>query len=64
MSAAFSGHQTISAAETVRAFLDSRPPTYPERLRGKMLQAADDLFRAARVVEGWRGQTPALVPER
>jgi hypothetical protein len=24
-------------------------------LRGKTLQAADDLFRAARIVHGWKG---------
>ena len=64
MSAALGGHQSAEAAETVRAFLDSRPDTYPERLRGKMLQAADDLFRAARIVDGWTGRTPPLVPER
>lgn len=64
MSAALGGHQSATAAETVRAFLDSRPDGYPVRLRGKMLQAADDLFRAARVVDGWPGRTPPLVPER
>ena len=64
MSAALGGHQSAEAAETVRVFLDSRPDDYPPRLRGKMLQAADDLFRAARIVEGWHGRTPPLVPER
>jgi hypothetical protein len=35
-------------------FLDANP-NIPPRLRGKLLQAADDLFRAARIVDGWMG---------
>ena len=31
----------------------SAHPDYPPRLRGKLLQAADDLFRSARIVNGW-----------
>lgn len=52
LEATLGGHRSIRAAETVVAFLDAHPG-YPPRLRGKILQAADDLFRAARVVHGW-----------
>ena len=37
------GYRSKTAAATVRRFLDERP-RYPERLRGKILQASDDLF--------------------
>ncbi len=40
------GHRSVEAAAAVRAFLDETPDLSP-RLRGKVLQAADDLFRAA-----------------
>jgi len=40
------GHRSAEAAATVRAFLEETPDLSP-RLRGKVLQAADDLFRAA-----------------
>jgi aminopeptidase N len=56
MNAAMDGHQSPEAADVVAAFLVEHPE-YPPRLRGKMLQAADDLFRAARVVHGWEGAT-------
>ena len=39
-------YQTDSAAQTIRLFLDRRP-NYPHRLRGKILQSADNVFRAA-----------------
>lgn len=40
------GHRSRTAAAHVRRFLDERP-SYPPRLRAKILQAADELFRAA-----------------
>ncbi|MDH3290679.1 MAG: M1 family aminopeptidase [Gemmatimonadota bacterium] len=43
------GHASDAVARTVRQFLDERPE-YPPRLRGKILQAADDLFRAAEII--------------
>ncbi|HEX9894051.1 MAG TPA: M1 family aminopeptidase [Gemmatimonadales bacterium] len=55
------GHQSAAAAAKVDAFLAARPDLAP-RLRGKLLQSADDLFRAARIVEGWTGG-PALEGE-
>jgi aminopeptidase N len=54
MHALLDGHQSAAAARVVARFLEEHP-AYPPRLRGKMLQAADDLFRAARIVEGWDG---------
>ncbi len=46
MNAVLDGHRSIEAADTVRRFLQERPDL-PPRLRGKVLQAADELFRAA-----------------
>ena len=40
------GHRSRAAAATVRRFLDERP-RYPDRLRGKILQASDNLFRVS-----------------
>ena len=48
MDATLSGHQSPSAAATVRKFVDGLPPEYPERLRRIILSSADDLYRAAR----------------
>lgn len=48
MDATLGGHQTASAAATVRKFMDGLPPEYPERLRRIILSSADDLFRATR----------------
>ena len=48
LDATFNGHRSVSAAETVRTFLDRIPAGYPERLRKTILAAADDLFRASR----------------
>jgi aminopeptidase N len=48
MGATLSGHSSAHAAALVREFLDTLPPDYPPRLRGIILQNADDLFRAAR----------------
>jgi aminopeptidase N len=44
--AVLGGHRSKEAAETVRSFLDGQPD-YPIRLKRVVLQAADDLFRAA-----------------
>ncbi|HEX6133510.1 MAG TPA: M1 family aminopeptidase [Longimicrobiales bacterium] len=44
--ATLAGHSTAEAADVVRAFLEENPGLAP-RLRGIVLQAADDLFRAA-----------------
>ncbi len=44
LSATLDGHRSAEAAEIVRAFLRENPGL-PPRLRGKVLQAADDLFR-------------------
>jgi aminopeptidase N len=43
------GHASDTVAETVRRFLDEHPD-YPPRLRAKILQAADGLFRAANMI--------------
>lgn len=43
------GHQTASAAATVEEFLDDRSDLAP-RLHAKVIQAADGLSRAARIV--------------
>ena len=48
MDATLSGHQSESAAATVRKFVAGLPPVYPERLRRIILSSADDLFRASR----------------
>ena len=45
--ATLGGHSSAEAAATVREFLDTREGTYPPRLRQKVLQSADLLFRAA-----------------
>lgn len=47
LNATLGGHGSEEAAATVRAFLDAKGPDYPARLREKVLQAADLLFRAA-----------------
>ncbi|MDP6957963.1 MAG: aminopeptidase, partial [Planctomycetota bacterium] len=44
------GHQSKEAADQIRTFLEKQP-TYPERLRGKILQSADGLFRAATLLD-------------
>jgi len=46
-----SGHNSEAAAAAVLTFLDDHPD-YPERLRLKILQSADPVFRAARIVHG------------
>jgi aminopeptidase N len=51
MDATLGGHSSPAAAATVRSFLASRPAAYPERLRRIILSSADDLFRAAKIVQ-------------
>jgi aminopeptidase N len=51
LDALLGGHNSAAAARDVRAFLETHP-SYPPRLRAKILQASDGLFRAARIVEG------------
>ncbi len=46
LQAILGGHRSEEAADVVRRFLDEHPEL-PPRLRGKLLQAADPLFRAA-----------------
>jgi len=46
------GHTSIEAAETVRKFLDNTPNLSP-RLRLKVLQSADGVFRSAKLLNGW-----------
>ena len=49
LQATLGSYQTASAASTVRAFLQAHPD-YNPKLRAKILQAADDLFRAEKLV--------------
>ncbi len=49
LSTTLGGHNTSTAAATVRQFLKQNPDLAP-RLRGKLLQAADPLFRSAEIV--------------
>ncbi len=46
LDATFGGHNSPEAAKIVSDFLDGRP-NYPHRLRGKILQSTDLLFRAS-----------------
>jgi aminopeptidase N len=46
------GHSSGIAAETVKRFLHNTPDLSP-RLRLKVLQSADGVFRSARLLEGW-----------
>ncbi|HSG08446.1 MAG TPA: M1 family aminopeptidase [Longimicrobiales bacterium] len=52
LDATLGGHGEVEAAETVRAFLGGRPEL-PPRLRGKVLQSADMVWRAAAILHGW-----------
>ncbi len=52
LGATLGGHNSAAAAEVVRGFLDGLDPGYPPRLRAKILQSADLLFRAGRIVAG------------
>jgi aminopeptidase N len=53
LDATLGGHNSSAAANVVRDFLQ-RQPDYPSRLRGKILQSADGLFRAERILEAAR----------
>jgi aminopeptidase N len=53
LDATLGGHDEAEAADTVRTFLDAHPDL-PQRLRGKVLQSADMVWRSARIVNGWR----------
>jgi aminopeptidase N len=46
------GHNSVEAAETIRGFLETAPNLSP-RLRLKVQQSADGVFRAAHLVNGW-----------
>ncbi len=50
LQATLGSYQTPTAARTVREFLMARP-TYNPQLRAKLLQAADDVFRAEKLVK-------------
>jgi aminopeptidase N len=52
LDATLGGHGEVEAAEAVRAFLDARPDL-PPRLRGKVLQSADMVWRSAAILHGW-----------
>ena len=49
LDATLGGHHSDDAADTVREFLEGLDPDYPHRLREKVLQSADMLFRSAAV---------------
>ncbi len=48
--ATLGGYQSIQTAADVRAFIDHLPPDYPPRLKWVLLSSADQLFRAARLL--------------
>lgn len=52
LDATLGGHNEVAAAEAVVRFLEERPDL-PPRLRGKVLQSADMLWRAASIVHDW-----------
>ncbi|GAB3540166.1 M1 family aminopeptidase [Pontibacter brevis] len=54
LQATFGSYQSPAAANTVRRFLDAHPD-YNPKLRAKILQAADDLFRAEKLVHTQKG---------
>ena len=47
LDATLGGHSSAEVADTVRGFLDGLGAGYPHRLREKILQSADMLFRSA-----------------
>jgi aminopeptidase N len=51
LQASFSGYQSPQAAMIVRKFLEIHPG-YDPKLKSKILQAADGLFRAEKLVDG------------
>ncbi|MBF9236241.1 aminopeptidase [Hymenobacter sp. BT683] len=50
LQATLGGYQSPAAASTVRTFLQAHPD-YNPKLRAKLLQAADDLFRAEKLAQ-------------
>ncbi len=54
LDAVLSGYNTPAAEEVVRAYLEDHPDL-PDRLRRKVLESADLLFRASRIVYGDEG---------
>jgi len=54
LQATFGSYQTPTAARTVRTFLQAHP-SYNPKLRAKILQASDDLFRAEKLVQHPQG---------
>ncbi len=58
LNATLGGHNSARAAQIVREFLEQRPD-YPSRLRGKILQAADGLYRSAAILDN-PGLTPGV----
>ncbi|HKJ03807.1 MAG TPA: M1 family aminopeptidase, partial [Longimicrobiales bacterium] len=52
LDATLGGHGEVEAAQAVRSFLDARPDL-PARLRGKVLQSADMVWRSASILHGW-----------
>ncbi|HSW31496.1 MAG TPA: M1 family aminopeptidase [Longimicrobiales bacterium] len=53
LDATLARHTEPEAADEVRRFLGERPDLAP-RLRAKVLQSADPLWRAAAILHGWR----------
>jgi aminopeptidase N len=53
LDATLARHTEPEAADAVRRFLKERPDL-PPRLRAKVLQSADGLWRAAALLHGWR----------
>lgn len=50
LAATLDGHRSEEAAEIVQTFLDTHPQ-YPNRLKNKILQSADALFRASAIAQ-------------
>ncbi|MFT7472120.1 MAG: aminopeptidase N [Kiritimatiellia bacterium] len=46
------GHNSLAAAESIKRFLDNTPDL-SSRLRLKVLQSADEVFRSARLLHDW-----------
>ena len=51
LGATLGGHSSAAAADVVSRFLEGLDAGYPPRLRAKILQSADRLFRAARILD-------------
>ncbi len=60
LNATFGSYQSKEAAEIVRSFLKSHP-AYNAKLKMKILQAADPLFRAEKLIA--KGNTPGHTNE-